>query len=445
LPRTPRHSGASSHTPLNSHSSTAIGTPISDELTKTNDRSQNLPTLLAFDNTNEEASSRPVKRTKVVQKAKATPLKKARKKQSVTISSSFVDRNKKVTANKNNLPQAKANINPNILSDIVSSPYGKVSGDAIPPIHSSVGLPPLLVGIQDMASQVPKGIVASTSDEPSQDKQRKRKRATARSAQNCGDISSGQSALKVIQRSNTFQYVSSRGKPTTRSQSAVKVSKQKDIISDESPSEPAKQSSIKHKPTIKSKDPAYALWRQKSDFKDHPEVKSMSKAADKPAEQSSEKPEPHGQPEVWADGHQALCETLPYYRSFQGGGCTSKGFAHAFMLDANGHERDYIDENVVISRTGGGMSRDGQSGKMFVNKDQTDSHNQIQSLKRNIAHHNPVVIILGGKNEQVQSKMPYTYNVLDWFKPTYIWAEKFRNKILFRYRFEKLNPNRQSW
>jgi hypothetical protein len=38
LPRTPRHPGASSHTPLNSHSSTTIGTPISDELTKTNDR-----------------------------------------------------------------------------------------------------------------------------------------------------------------------------------------------------------------------------------------------------------------------------------------------------------------------------------------------------------------------------------------------------------------------
>jgi hypothetical protein len=138
-------------------------------------------------------------------------LKKARKKQSVTISS-FVDRNRKVTANKNNLPQAKANINPNILSDIVPSPYGKISGDAIPPIHSSVGLPPLLVGIQDMASQVPKGTVASTSDEPSQDTQRKRKRAAARSAQNCGDISSGQSALKVIQRSNTLQYVSSRDK-----------------------------------------------------------------------------------------------------------------------------------------------------------------------------------------------------------------------------------------
>ncbi|KAF9641004.1 Oxoglutarate/iron-dependent oxygenase [Lasiodiplodia theobromae] len=157
-----------------------------------------------------------------------------------------------------------------------------------------------------------------------------------------------------------------------------------------------------------------------------------------------EKPPPVGSPEVWADGRQALCESLPYYRAYQSAGYCSNGFAHAFMFDQEGSTRDYIDSEVVIARAGGGLSKDKTTGKMAREADQTENC-QVKSVKNSIDHFNPVAILCGDRNQQCPSKMPHVYNVLDWFKPTHIWYEKVGRKVNIRYRFEKLCRNKQSW
>lgn len=159
---------------------------------------------------------------------------------------------------------------------------------------------------------------------------------------------------------------------------------------------------------------------------------------------TSEKPEPCGQPEVWADGRQELCETLHYYRAYQGACYSTGGFVRGFMFDKVAHIRDYTDSNVVISRAGGGLIKDKDFGEMRSGRDQVEdivAHN----LRNCINHYNPVVIISGVDNPHIPSKPPQQYCVLDYFKPTRIWVEKSGGTKIVRYRFEKLNLKKDSW
>jgi hypothetical protein len=63
-----------------------------------------------------------------------------------------------------------------------------------------------------------------------------------------------------------------------------------------------------------------------------------------------DKPAPYGQPLVWADKRQSLCETLPYYRAYQSGAYMSKGVVRAFMVDREVGPRDKFEEEIMISR-----------------------------------------------------------------------------------------------
>ncbi|KAI9676061.1 MAG: hypothetical protein M1817_000804 [Caeruleum heppii] len=49
-------------------------------------------------------------------------------------------------------------------------------------------------------------------------------------------------------------------------------------------------------------------------------------------------------------GRQALCETLPYYRSYQSGPYCHGGLCYGSLLDGEGGERDYMDGDIVITR-----------------------------------------------------------------------------------------------
>jgi alkylated DNA repair dioxygenase AlkB len=161
--------------------------------------------------------------------------------------------------------------------------------------------------------------------------------------------------------------------------------------------------------------------------------------------QGMAKPAPVGQPEVWADGRQELCETLHYFRSYQSACYCTGGFVRGFMFDKVAHARDYIDSNVVISRAGGGLIKDKDSGEMKRSRDQSDDTTVVQGLKNCMKHYNPVVIITGLDNPHIPSQPPHQYCVLDYFKPTHVWIEKSGNSKILRYRFEKLNAEKESW
>ncbi|KAK8230812.1 hypothetical protein HDK90DRAFT_332907 [Phyllosticta capitalensis] len=167
--------------------------------------------------------------------------------------------------------------------------------------------------------------------------------------------------------------------------------------------------------------------------------------SDPSADPTIMKPPPVGQPDVWADGRQALCETLPYFNAYQGAGYTSGGFAYAFMVDSHSSPRDYLDADVLITRAGGGRSRDAASGKTVQASDQSIDSAQVNSVRNSMLTYGPVAIISGDRNPQAPCTMPHPYNVLAWFKPAYIWAEKSGRHVVIKYRFEKLDNESASW
>ncbi|KXT11465.1 hypothetical protein AC579_3302 [Pseudocercospora musae] len=161
------------------------------------------------------------------------------------------------------------------------------------------------------------------------------------------------------------------------------------------------------------------------------------------------KPKPAGKPEVWADSRQALCETVPYFRMPQSGCHQNDRHVYAFLFDASGHCREYMDSDVIIARAGGSMEGDG-TGQMLQKKDHLMSESQVQSVLNDIEHQNPVVIIAGNRHEGAICKFPHRYNVLGWFKPVAVWAEKTMGKgakvwTTIKYRFERLDPTTTPW
>ncbi|KAI6840436.1 hypothetical protein KC340_g13956 [Hortaea werneckii] len=162
------------------------------------------------------------------------------------------------------------------------------------------------------------------------------------------------------------------------------------------------------------------------------------------------KPPPQGQPRVWADSRQALCETVPYFKKPQGGCHQNDGHVYAFLFDGVGHCREYMDSDVIIARAGGGMESDSSSGTMMQAKDQTMKEAQVVAMLNDAQLQNPLIVICGNKNTGALTKMPHKYNVLGWYKPIAVWAEKTagkRNKnwTTVKYRMERLRSQEPAW
>ena len=123
------------------------------------------------------------------------------------------------------------------------------------------------------------------------------------------------------------------------------------------------------------------------------------------------RPQPHGQPLVWAEERQALCETLPYYRAYQSGAYTTEGLALGFLLDKDCGERAYMDEQVVITRSlvtiilnhknhsdsthSGGGCKANENGSMQQADDQCSTSSKITSFVNNKQNFVPVGLIVG--------------------------------------------------
>jgi hypothetical protein len=157
----------------------------------------------------------------------------------------------------------------------------------------------------------------------------------------------------------------------------------------------------------------------------------------------STKPDPIGGPSVWSSSRQALCETLHYFRSYQGGCYANQGIVRAFLFDKSPFFRDYMDSDVIVARTSGGMSAN-EAGEMVLSKDAVEKSHTI-SLRNTIAHSNPVAVIVSDVCQTSPSKMPQVYNVLGWYKPTDVWYEKHDDKKIIRFRLEKLRASEPGW
>ncbi|TKA25292.1 hypothetical protein B0A50_06196 [Salinomyces thailandicus] len=157
---------------------------------------------------------------------------------------------------------------------------------------------------------------------------------------------------------------------------------------------------------------------------------------------------PQGEPRVWADSRQAMCETVPYFKKPQGGCHQKDRHVYAILFDGESHCREYMDADVIIARASGGMESDGSEG-MVQARDQSMNEAQVQAMLNDVQLQNPVIVICGNNNSSSVTKMPHKYNVLGWYKPIAVWAEKIRRgKRTFRtirYRLERLKDGEPAW
>ncbi|KFY90370.1 hypothetical protein V498_06017 [Pseudogymnoascus sp. VKM F-4517 (FW-2822)] len=148
-------------------------------------------------------------------------------------------------------------------------------------------------------------------------------------------------------------------------------------------------------------------------------------------------PAPYGQPPVWASKRQQLCETLPYYRAYMSGGYLHDGLVRAILIDKETRERDIFDEEVVITRCGGGRTLDEVTGKMIQS---TNQEKNAYGLGFERARD-----LNSQGNSKSPSKLPHYYNVLDWFYVTDVWMEKIEGFKTWCVRLEKVRLDEKSW
>ncbi|KAH0544635.1 hypothetical protein FGG08_001285 [Glutinoglossum americanum] len=157
------------------------------------------------------------------------------------------------------------------------------------------------------------------------------------------------------------------------------------------------------------------------------------------------RPYPRGLPEVWSVGRQALCETLIYYRAYQSGAYTHDDLSFGFLVDKQCGERDYMDNEVVITRAGGGLKRNPETGEMEQVVDHNLKSKTVENFLNNKRNFCPVALIVGKGNPKCPTQIPFNYCVLGWFKVTDVWCEKIDGMKCFKFRFEKLDLELPSW
>lgn len=161
------------------------------------------------------------------------------------------------------------------------------------------------------------------------------------------------------------------------------------------------------------------------------------------------RPPPQGTPPVYATKRGDMCETLSYFRQYQGGIYTGDGFIQGSLLAQDNGERPYVDDELVLTRAGGGMgigSDEDESGALLRQiKDHDPESACITGFLNNVEYKIAAPIILGQECKHCPAKPAYPYSVMTHFKAVYLWWEKSNNKKVARFRYEKLYLDEQSW
>ncbi|RAL02207.1 uncharacterized protein BO80DRAFT_463876 [Aspergillus ibericus CBS 121593] len=147
-----------------------------------------------------------------------------------------------------------------------------------------------------------------------------------------------------------------------------------------------------------------------------------------------------GHPPAWAECRPELCDALPWFRAVQGGVYHNGNLCLGFLIDADCGIRSYVDEEIVITRVGGGCTKDAD-GNLVLLRDQDNDSSAMSS----IANSMNLKIPPGDRNTLLGRKPPHRYNVMAYFRVTHLWYEKIGKKTGAKVRFEKLDLSSRSW
>ncbi|KAL1836146.1 hypothetical protein VTJ49DRAFT_5532 [Mycothermus thermophilus] len=163
------------------------------------------------------------------------------------------------------------------------------------------------------------------------------------------------------------------------------------------------------------------------------------------------RPLPGGQPLVWAKGRGALCEALPYFKSFKSSLHSKDLVAQGFLIDSATEARDVFGAQVIISSVGGNRIKDAETGTMVRRSDASESDRGYKAIKNAYQNNNLVAVIAGEANPLYPCRPPCAYAVLGWFHVTDIWREQQKASpdskpiSTWHIRFEMADLTQESW
>ncbi|KAJ7429975.1 hypothetical protein B0H11DRAFT_2399335 [Mycena galericulata] len=94
-----------------------------------------------------------------------------------------------------------------------------------------------------------------------------------------------------------------------------------------------------------------------------------------------------------------MCETVPYFRSYQGGVYQKDSVAKGYLLSSFGAARDCFEHGgkFIISHGGGGQPQDPKRQKHLEAVDQTEAKASVQALLKNYMEATPVLLLVDDK------------------------------------------------
>ncbi|KAL7621160.1 hypothetical protein AAE478_008477 [Parahypoxylon ruwenzoriense] len=162
------------------------------------------------------------------------------------------------------------------------------------------------------------------------------------------------------------------------------------------------------------------------------------------------KPEPHGQPPVWAEGRGALADSLPYFKAHQGGLHTNDLVPFGMLIDREVGIRDHFGSQIIITSVGGGRVCDPKTGKTIIAGDQGYTGKNCKALHSAFKSRHPFIVIAGAGNRLFPVRPSHYYNVLGYFFITHMWSEEIvgaNGKIVNcqKIRMQKVDLSTRSW
>ncbi|KAJ5947833.1 hypothetical protein N7466_000848 [Penicillium verhagenii] len=152
----------------------------------------------------------------------------------------------------------------------------------------------------------------------------------------------------------------------------------------------------------------------------------------------------HGNPLAWAETRQSLCDSLEWYRSVQGSAYQKDGVCYGLLFDGDCGTRFHIDDEVIITRVGGGYAKSAD-GVLRLAKNQRIDEYPAKAINFSLNNNIPVGVVLGRDNNDLGGKLPHRYNVLSYFRVTDMWYEQIDGFIGLKFRLEKIDMHEKSW
>ncbi|GAA6009465.1 hypothetical protein JCM11491_003567 [Sporobolomyces phaffii] len=140
----------------------------------------------------------------------------------------------------------------------------------------------------------------------------------------------------------------------------------------------------------------------------------------------------NGRPPVWAVGRQELCESLEYFKAYQGGHYDRQERCFGYLLDGFPSANDRCDQKGKVIISHGGGSAHSTAAGFVLHSDQERSNIRMRALQNCLDSKVPVILLAGNQYNffpklrsmgQGEGRHEVRYAVLGAYFVTHLWAE----------------------